>query len=79
MDTNVESENTEKEEEVNDGIPTYEELKQMCSYAGVSVETGDKDNTVLYGFYEILISTAPMGRGTTPQRQEWLSPNQDQK
>ena len=27
MDTNVESENTEKEEEVNDGIPTYEELK----------------------------------------------------
>ena len=39
--TNVEAENPEKEEEVDDGITTYEELKEMCSYAGVSVETGD--------------------------------------
>ena len=27
MDKNVEAENTEKEEEVDDGIPTYEEFK----------------------------------------------------
>ena len=39
--TNVEAEIPENKEEVDDAILTYEELKEMCGYSGVSVETDD--------------------------------------
>ena len=35
----------------------------MCGYAGVSVKTGDNDNTTLYGLCDIGISTDPNGKG----------------
>ena len=35
----------------------------MCGYSGVSVETDDDNNTALYGFCEIGISTDPNGKG----------------
>ena len=35
----------------------------MRGYAGVSIETGDNDNTASYGFYEIGISNYPNGKG----------------
>ena len=60
---NVEAEIPEKKEEVDDGIPTYEELKEMCGYDGVSVETDSNDNTASYGFCDIGISTDPNGKG----------------
>ena len=41
VDTNIEAETPENKEEVDDGIPTYDELKEMCGYFGVSAETDD--------------------------------------
>ena len=63
MDKNVEAEISEKKEEVDDGIPTYDELKEMCGYTGVSVETDNNKNTVSYRLCEIGISTDPHGKG----------------
>ena len=61
--TNVEVENPEVEEEVDDGIPTYEELKETCVFAGVTVDSSYNSNVALYRFCEIGISTDPYGKG----------------
>ena len=50
VDTNVEAEIPENKEEVDDGIPTYAELKEICGYAGVSMETDYNNNTASYVF-----------------------------
>ena len=61
--TNVEAKIPEKKEEVDDGTPTYEELKEICGYASVSVENYDNNNTTSYGLCEIGINNDQNGKG----------------